>query len=265
MKNTTMPIDGGRTASCKRTGRRLAWVACVAMLGIAGAALAADPLSPADMVGGVLKQDYSPVLRNFVALSMLSLIPVMLIGMTAFTRIVIVLSLLRHALGLPQTPPNSVIVTLSICLTYFTMAPVIDEVNKVAIAPYLAEQIDTGEALDRGSVPLRQFMIRQTRETDLQAVLEMARVPAPKSIDDIAMRHLAPAFLLSELKTAFQIGFVIFLPFLMLDLVVGAVLMSLGMIMVPPATISLPLKILLFVLIDGWVLVSRALLSSYWS
>lgn len=220
---------------------------------------------PADVVGGMLKQDYSPALRNFVALSMLSLIPVIMIGMTAFTRIVIVLSLLRHALGLPQTPPNSVIIALSICLTYFTMAPVLDEMNKVAISPYLAEQIDTQEALDRGVVPLRQFMIRQTRESDLQAVLEMARVPAPKTIDDIAMKHLAPAFMLSELKTAFQIGFVIFLPFLMIDLVVGAVLMSLGMIMVPPATISLPLKLLLFVLIDGWVLVSKALLNSFWS
>ncbi len=231
-------------------------------LACAGAAFAADP---ADIVGEAVKQDYSPVLRNFIALSMLSLIPVILIGMTAFTRIVIVLSLLRHALGLPQTPPNSVIVTLAICLTYFTMAPVVDEVNKVAVAPYMAEQIDTREAIDRGSVPVRQFLIRQTRESDLRAVLEMARAPLPKTIDDIQMRHLAPAFLLSELKTAFQIGFVIFLPFLMIDLVVGAVLMSLGMIMVPPATISLPLKILLFVLIDGWVLVSKALLSSYWS
>lgn len=260
---TTMPADAARPATAARTAlRRLAIVALACLLGVAGAAIAADPV---DTVGNVLKQDYSPVLRNFVALSLLSLIPVMLIGMTAFTRIVIVLSLLRHALGLPQTPPNSVIITLSICLTYFTMAPVIDEVNKVAIGPYMAEQIDTREALGRGSVPLRQFMIRQTRESDLRAVLEMARAPAPKTIDDIAMRHLAPAFLLSELKTAFQIGFVIFLPFLMIDLVVGAVLMSLGMIMVPPATISLPLKILLFVLIDGWVLVSRALLSSYWT
>lgn len=245
-----------------RRARRWSAFLAASLLCVAGAAVAADPV---DMVGGVLKQDYSPVLRNFVALSMLSLIPVMLIGMTAFTRIVIVLSLLRHALGLPQTPPNSVIVALSICLTYFTMAPVVDEIDKVSISPYLAEQIDTREALERGSVPLRQFMIRQTRESDLRAVLEMARAPAPKVIDDIAMRHLAPAFLLSELKTAFQIGFVIFLPFLMIDLVVGSVLMSLGMIMVPPATISLPLKILLFVLIDGWVLVSRALLSSYWS
>jgi flagellar biosynthesis protein FliP len=259
---TSADIDAGIRSRPSGRMRRFALFVLASLACVAGAAFAADPV---DAVGGVLKQDYSPVLRNFVALSLLSLIPVMLIGMTAFTRIVIVLSLLRHALGLPQTPPNSVIITLSICLTYFTMAPVIDEVNKVAISPYMAEQIDTREALERGVVPLRQFMIRQTRESDLRAVLEMARAPAPKAVDDIAMRHLAPAFLLSELKTAFQIGFVIFLPFLMIDLVVGAILMSLGMIMVPPATISLPLKILLFVLIDGWVLVSRTLLSSYWS
>jgi flagellar biosynthetic protein FliP len=229
---------------------------------VVGSALAAGP---ADVVGGVLKQDYSPALRNFVALSMLSILPVLLIGMTSFTRIVIVLSLLRHALGLPQTPPNSVVVTLAICLTYFSMAPVADKVNEVAFAPYMANKIEASEAIDLGAAPMRAFMVGQTRESDLRAVLEMAHAPAPQSIDDIQFRHLLPAFLLSELKTAFQIGFVIFLPFLLIDLVVGAVLMALGMIMVPPATISLPLKILLFVLIDGWVLISKALLSSYWS
>ncbi|MGN6151018.1 MAG: flagellar type III secretion system pore protein FliP [Lysobacteraceae bacterium] len=242
--------------------KRWRGIVAAALLLSAGTAMAAD--APG-LVGEALHQDYSPILRNFIALSMLSLLPVMLIGMTAFTRIVIVLSLLRHALGLPQTPPNSVIVALSVCLTYFTMAPVFDEANRVALEPYLAGRIDTQQALDRGSVPLRAFMIRQTRESDLRAVLEMAHAPPPTTVDDIAMRHLAPAFLLSELKTAFQIGFVIFLPFLMIDLVVAAVLMSLGMIMVPPATISLPLKLLLFILIDGWVLVSRALLNSYWN
>lgn len=226
---------------------------------------AAHAATPADLVGGVLKQDYSPALRNLVALSMLSLLPVMLIGMTSFTRIVIVLSLLRHALGLPQTPPNSVIITLAICLTYFSMAPVADRVNQIAVAPYLANQITASEALEQGGEPVRTFMISQTRESDLRAVLDMAHAPPPKRIEDIRFSHLLPAFLLSELKTAFQIGFVIFLPFLLIDLVVGAVLMALGMIMVPPATISLPLKILLFVLIDGWVLVSKSLLSSYWT
>ena len=236
----------------------------LALLSVAGSAYATAS-GPAELVGDVLKQDYSPALRNFVLLTMLSFLPVMLIGMTAFTRIVIVLSLLRHALGLPQTPPNSVIITLAIALTYFAMAPVLDQVNDLAVSPYLADEITAAEALDRGSAPLRGFMIGQTRESDLQAVIEMAGAPPPQSVDEIRFSHLLPAFLLSELKTAFQIGFVIFLPFLMIEIVVGAVLMALGKIMVPPSTISLPLKLMLFVLIDGWVLVSRALLSSYWS
>lgn len=234
----------------------------LATLAFAGTACAA---APADLVGSVLKQDWSPALRNFIVLTMLSFLPVMLIGMTSFTRIVIVLSLLRHALGLPQTPPNSVIITLAICLTYFTMAPVLDQVHTAAVQPYLAEQMTATEALEQAKGPMRAFMISQTRESDLRAVVEMAKVPLPQTADDIRFSELLPAFLLSELKTAFQIGFVIFLPFLLIDLVVGAVLMALGMIMVPPATISLPLKIMLFVLIDGWVLMSKALLSSYWT
>ena len=240
-------------------------VLVASLLGLGLGIGVAHAATPADLVGGVLKEDYSPALRNLVALSMLSLIPVLLVGMTSFTRIVIVLSLLRHALGIPQTPPNSVIVTLAICLTYFSMAPVMDRVNESALQPYLTNSLTTQEALDKASVPIRRFMVGQTRESDLQAVLEMAHAPQPKVMEDIRLSQLLPAFLLSELKTAFQIGFVIFLPFLLIDLVVGAVLMALGMIMVPPATISLPLKILLFVLIDGWVLVSKALLSSYWA
>ncbi|HEY0502215.1 MAG TPA: flagellar type III secretion system pore protein FliP [Lysobacter sp.] len=247
-------------------GRRSAWV-----LGAAGLALAlcfagtawAGPTEEA--VAGVLKQDYSPALRNFVVLTMMSLIPILMIGMTAFTRIVIVLSLLRHALGLPQTPPNSVIVTLAACLTWFTMAPVAEHVHRDAIAPYMQEKITATQAIELGGKPLRDFMVSQTREADLRVVVEMARVPPPKTVGEIRFSHLVPAFLLSELRTAFQIGFVIFLPFLLVDLVVSAVLMALGMIMLPPTTISLPLKILLFVLIDGWVLLSKALLSSYWS
>lgn len=211
------------------------------------------------------KQDYSSVVRTFVLLSLLSVLPVMLIGLTSFTRIIIVLSLLRHALGLPQTPPNSVLVTLAFFLTLFSMGPVIDKVNVNAMQPYLQEKITATQALDLGAVPVRDFMVRQTRESDLAAILEMARAPRPERVEDIQFTHLASAFLLSELKTAFQIGFLIFLPFLVVDMVVAAVLMALGMIMVPPTTISLPLKILLFILIDGWVLISRALVSSYWT
>lgn len=235
-------------------------------LWVAGAGIAhAADTATVDAIGSALKQDYSPALRNFVILGVLSLLPVVLIGMTSFTRIVIVLSLVRHALGLPQTPPNSVLVTLAICLTFFSMAPVVDKVNQVAVAPFMANQISAQQALDAGEQPVRGFMVRQTRESDLRAVLEMAHSAPPRTMDDIRFSELLPAFLLSELKTAFQIGFVIFLPFLLIDLVVGAALMALGMIMVPPSTVSLPLKILLFVLIDGWVLLSKALLSSYWS
>lgn len=237
------------------------------LVGLAGLLLctATWAAAPADLVGEALKQDVSPALKTFITLTLLSLIPVLLIGMTSFTRIVIVLSLLRHALGLPQTPPNSVLITLAICLTYFSMAPVIDRVNAEAVQPYLADQMTSAKAVEEGAGPLREFMVRQTRESDLAVVLEMSRAPKPKSVEDIRFSQLIPAFLLSELKTAFQIGFVIFLPFLLIDIVVAAVLMSLGMIMIPPTMISLPLKILLFVLIDGWALVSRALLNSYWT
>ncbi|HDS1508839.1 flagellar type III secretion system pore protein FliP [Stenotrophomonas maltophilia] len=243
--------------------RRWRVLPLVAVLMLVAGQACAGPTE--DAVAEALKQDYSPALRNFVILTMLSLIPVLMIGMTAFTRIIIVLSLLRHALGIPQTPPNSVVITLAICMTYFTMSPVLDRMNHDAIAPYMSEQITAQQAIELGSRPLREFMVSQTRESDLRTVIEMAKAPAPKTMDDIRFGHLVTAFLLSELKTAFQIGFVIFLPFVLIDLVVAAALMALGMIMLPPTTISLPLKILLFVLIDGWVLLSKALLGSYWN
>nr|WP_298128504.1 flagellar type III secretion system pore protein FliP [uncultured Pseudoxanthomonas sp.] len=241
---------------------------CVAMLGLVlvmmpALAMAAD--SAVEALAAAGRQDFAPALRTFIILSLLSFIPVLLIGMTSFTRIIVVLALLRHALGIPQTPPNSVLITLALFLTLFSMGPVLGNVHQQSLAPYLAEQISATEAVVRAKDPIRDFMIRQTRESDLLAVVEMAREPAPRRIEDIKFTHLAAAFLLSELKTAFQIGFVIFLPFLLIDLVVSAVLMALGMIMLPPTTISLPLKLLLFILIDGWVLVSRTLLGSFWS
>lgn len=241
------------------------YVALLAGACVLGFALQAQAGALDSVADEVARQDFSPVLRNFVLLSLLSLVPVMLIAMTSFTRIVIVLSLLRHALGLPQTPPNSVIITLSLCLTWFTMAPVAGKIDQDALTPYLSQQITASEAIERGKDPLRQFMISQTRESDLKVVLEMAKAPMPATAKDVAFSHLVPAFLLSELKTAFQIGFVIFLPFLLIDLVVSAILMALGMIMLPPTTISLPLKILLFILIDGWVLTAKALLGSFWN
>ncbi|KRG78414.1 flagellar biosynthesis protein flip [Stenotrophomonas ginsengisoli] len=250
-----------------RSPRRHAKAALAVLMGasVLGFAMTAQGSALDSVADEVTRQDFSPVLRNFVLLSLLSLVPVMMIAMTSFTRIVIVLSLLRHALGLPQTPPNSVIIVLSLCLTWFTMAPVAGKIDQDALAPYLNQQITATEAIERGKDPLRQFMLSQTRESDLKVVLEMAKAPMPATAKEVAFSHLVPAFLLSELQTAFQIGFVIFLPFLLIDLVVSAILMALGMIMLPPTTISLPLKILLFILIDGWVLTAKALLGSFWN
>lgn len=232
----------------------------VAAVALPGTALA-DPLQ--DLLAKASATDLSPVLRSFLLLTLLSFIPLLLISITAFTRIVVVLSLIRSALGLQQTPPNSVLVTLALFLTLFTMSPVMQAAKTGALDPYLRKEITAPVALEKGFEPLKLFMIRQTRKDDLLAVAHMAGHPTPRTIGDVSALELVPAFMLSELRTAFQIGFVIFLPFLLIDLVVAAILMALGMIMVPPSTVSLPLKILLFLLIDGWSLVAQALLASF--
>jgi flagellar biosynthetic protein FliP len=208
-------------------------------------------------------QEVSSALRIVLALTALSLIPAVLVAMTAFTRIIIVLSMLRHALGMQETPPNMVLISLALFLTLFTMLPVINEVNEKALSPYLADKMPIGEAASQAVAPLRDFMVRHTRESDLGLMVELAKAPPPARVEDVRLGHLVPAFMLSELRTAFQIGFVIFLPFLLVDLVVSSVLMSMGMLMVPPVVISLPIKILMFVLIDGWSLVVRSLVGSF--
>jgi flagellar biosynthetic protein FliP len=220
-----------------------------------------DPIQ--DAVSRATAEDYSPILRSFLLLSLLAFIPLMVIALTSFTRIIVVLSLVRSAIGLQQTPPNSVLLTLAMFLTLFAMNPVFQAAKQTAIDPYLRHEIPMETAVSRGFAPFKLFMVKQTREEDLLAVIHMAKVTPPKSVDDIGALQLVPAFMLSELRTAFQIGFVIFLPFLLIDLVVAAILMALGMIMLPPTTISLPLKILLFLLINGWGLLAQALLSSY--
>lgn len=241
--------------------RPLGAVFTTLMLAVWAGGAHADALQTA--ISQATAADYSPILKTFVLLSALSLIPILLIGLTSFTRIIVVLSLVRSAIGMQQTPPNSVLVTLALFLTFFSMAPVIQAINRDALDPYLQHQINTVDVVERGFQPLKMFMVRQTHASDLKAVLTMAKAPMPKTVNDIQAADLIPAFMLSELQTAFQIGFVIFLPFLLIDLVVAAVLMGLGMIMVPPATLSLPLKILLFLLINGWTLIAQALLSSY--
>jgi flagellar biosynthetic protein FliP len=241
----------------------------ILMLGISGVAGAADapsaamaPLSivldPAAQGGTV-----SDALRIVMLLTLLAVLPAILIAMTSFTRTIIVLSILRHAFGMQDTPPNMVLLSLALFLTLFTMAPAFQSAYQNGIKPMADNQITIEAAITHTVQPLREFMIRQTREKDLALILEIAKVEVPDSIEQVSTIHIIPAFLISELKTAFTIGFVIFLPFLLLDLVVSSILMSMGMLMVPPTIISLPLKVLMFVLIDGWSLVVRSLLGSF--
>lgn len=249
-------------------GRRLCLLALVCGLGgllwCSASDAASLGLPGVDIkLDGGSRQDVATAIKILVALTVLSLAPAILVAMTAFTRIIIVLAMLRHAFGMPETPPNTVLISLALFLTLFTMLPVFTQVNDQALAPYLDGKITFDSAVDQGLRPMRAFMIRQTREQDLQLMLDVAKLEAPDTVDDVKTVHLVPAFMLSELKTAFQIGFVIFLPFLLLDIVVSSVLMSMGMLMVPPMMISLPLKVLMFVLIDGWNLVVRSVLGSF--
>lgn len=208
-------------------------------------------------------QDFAAAIKILFGLTILSLAPSILIMMTSFTRIIIVLSMLRHALGMQQTPPNTVLISLALFLTFFSMSFVFKEINEQAYQPYLDKSISAEVALQNGMEPLKAFMIKQTREKDLALMLEISGTEPPDRVEDIDVFMLIPAFILSELKTAFQLGFVIFLPFLLIDIVIASILMSLGMLMVPPMMISLPIKVLMFVLIDGWNLVVESLMGSF--
>ena len=204
----------------------------------------------------------SSEVETFLLISTLSFIPFLLIATTSFTRYIIVLSFLRSALGLQQTPPNLVLITLAMFLTIFTMEPVFKTGYAEGVSPYLEAKVNFPEAVEKTWQPFQKFMISQTSEPDIELIYRLGKQPLPSSSEDIGATHLIPAFLLSELKTAFKIGFIIYLPFLLIDIVLAAILMSLGMIMVPPTTLSLPLKIMLFVVIDGWGLISETLIRS---
>jgi len=205
----------------------------------------------------------STSIKLMLLLTVLSLAPSILILMTSFARIVIVLSFVRTALATQQMPPNQVIVGLSLFLTFFIMAPTLQEVNDNALTPLFDEEITLEEAYDRASGPFKEFMSKHTRQKDLELFLNYSGAEQPESIEEIPLTLMVPAFALSEIKTAFQIGFMIFIPFLVIDMVVASVLMSMGMMMLPPVMISLPFKILLFVLVDGWYLVMKSLLQSF--
>ncbi|WP_050181441.1 flagellar type III secretion system pore protein FliP [Domibacillus robiginosus] len=208
-------------------------------------------------------ESVSTSVKLLLMLTVLSLAPSILILMTCFTRIVIVLSFVRTALGTQQMPPTQVLLGLSLFLTFFIMSPVLQEVNEEALTPLFNEEINLEEAYTLASGPFKEFMSAQTRQKDLQLFLDYTQAEQPESIEEIPLTTLVPAFALSEIKTAFQIGFMIFIPFLVIDMIVASVLMSMGMMMLPPVMISLPFKILLFVLIDGWYLVIESLLQSF--
>ncbi len=207
-------------------------------------------------------QEYSLTLQVLALMTALSFIPAMLIMMTSFTRIVVVMAILRQALGLQQTPSNQVIIGITLFLTFFIMAPVFDRINEQAIQPYLSEEIPIAVAIDKGKEPLKAFMLAQTRLTDLETFVKLADIQVADP-EEVPMRVLIPAFVTSELKTAFQIGFMLFIPFLIIDLVVASILMAMGMMMLSPMIVSLPFKLMLFVLVDGWNLVIGSLASSF--
>ena len=198
-----------------------------------------------------------------VMLTLLAVAPALLMMLTSFTRIVIVLSITRNALGLQSIPPNQVMVGLALFLTFFVMSPVLGEMNKSAVQPYLKGEITQGQAYDKASVPLRTFMLKQTRKPELAMFVAAAGDGRPEDTAHVKMGSLVPAFILSELKTAFIIGFIVFIPFLVIDLIVSSSLMSMGMMMLPPVLVSLPFKIMLFVLVDGWALIVKSLLTSF--
>jgi flagellar biosynthetic protein FliP len=205
----------------------------------------------------------SETVRITTLLTVLSVAPALIVSMTAFIRIVIVLSIIRHAFGMPETPPTPVLISLALFLTVFAMLPTLQTINQDALQPFMHGSIELAQALDRSTTPIRQFMLRQVREDELKLVYELSRQPLPQTPAEVSLLQLTPAFILNELRVAFQIGFVVLLPFLLIDLVVSSVLLSLGMLMVPPATIALPLKVLMFVLVDGWGLVLRGVLGSF--
>jgi flagellar biosynthesis protein FliP len=203
------------------------------------------------------------VLQLVALLTVVSLAPSILVMVTSFTRIVVVLSLLRTALGTATAPPNSVIISLALFLTGFVMAPVLQSSYDLGLKPLVANEINVEQAFERASEPLRGFMLKNVRDKDLQLFMDMSREARPERAEDTSLRVLVPAFMISELKRAFEIGFLLFLPFLIIDLVVASVLMSMGMMMLPPVTVSLPFKLIFFVLVDGWSLVAGSLVQSY--
>lgn len=239
---------------------RRSWLALIAL---AALALPHAAWAVADVVPNIPQSGSSGIVRTALVLTLMAFLPTLLICTTSFLRIIVVLAMIRHAFAMPQTPPNAVLTSLALFMTIFTMGPVLNQVSAAGLQPLLDGKSSVTEAMAAGSAPLKTFMLRQTREKDIAAVYAMSNTPLPAKAADVEMQKLIPAFMLNELRVAFSIGFVILLPFLLIDLVVSSILLSLGMMMVPPTTISLPIKILMFLLIDGWSLVIQGLAGSF--
>jgi flagellar biosynthetic protein FliP len=241
----------------------------VAFFAVAALAVLLVPLQPAFAqaltfdFGDATGSQTQTLLQLIALVTVLSLAPSILVMVTSFTRMVVVLSFLRSALGIQQTPPNSVLISLALFLTAFVMMPTFEAIYDVALVPLMDEQIDTLEAIDLASGPLRDFMLSHVRAQDLQLFIDISGSETPTDPQDTSMRSLIPAFMISELRRAFEIGFLLFLPFLIIDMVVASILMSMGMLMLPPVMISLPFKLIFFVLVDGWYLIAGSLVQSY--
>jgi flagellar biosynthetic protein FliP len=234
----------------------------------AGMAMAQDKVLPLPKISievgkSAKPEDVSVTLQILFLMTILSLAPAILILTTAFTRIVVVLHFLRQAMGTQQVPPSQVLIGLAMFLTFFVMAPTWSRVNADAVQPYLDKKMSLEQAYEKGVAPVREFMLRQTREEDLALFVKLANVDKPKNRDDVPLHALIPAFAISELRIGFQIGFLLFIPFLVIDMVISSILLSMGMMMLPPVLISMPFKILLFILVDGWHLIVRSLLESF--
>lgn len=231
--------------------------------------LAAGAVSPAqstlklDMAGGNGQIQMTMPVQILLLLTMLSFLPAIIISLSSFTRIIIVFHFLRQALGTQEAPSNQILIGLALFLSFFVMNPTLTAMYNTAYQPWSKGEIDQEQAVERGAAPLKQFMLKSTREKDLQLFVDMSGGPKPQGPNDLPMRAVIPAFMISEIKTAFQIGFVLFLPFLVIDMVVSSVLLSMGMMQLPPVMVSLPFKVLLFIMVDGWNLVIASLVKSY--
>jgi flagellar biosynthetic protein FliP len=249
---------------CKRSGLKW-WAAGIALLAMPQTIFAAHPAASNGLtIPGLTPGGTSLPWNIVILLTVLTLLPAVLLAMTPFVRILVVFHFLRQALGTQSTPTNQTLIGLALFLTYFVMQPVGVDVYQAAVVPLQSNQINAMEALDRGSVPVRKFMLRYTRQKDLALFVELAKEPRPRTPEDLSMRVVIPAYILSELKTGFQIGTILFLPFLVIDLVVASITTSVGMMQLPPVVISTPLKILLFVMVDGWNLVVGSLMKSFY-